>query len=192
MLKEEFIQRTGFNPSDEDYKVIEKEYYEFGGNKDQFCVDWLKNNGIQNLYDKATNRYKDAEQEVLNLRNHIETMEIRIDRMEKWHPAKDTGTNLEQKEYIKMRFSAEEDNKEYKHAEDAIEKIHQLTGMDKDYIRLVDMVKSYEVGTSCRLRVSGEYIRQPIYLASDWNYFRFDCLGWQWEIVNGTLLHYNS
>ena len=42
MMMSEFIDRTGCEPSYEEYHYIEESYYEFKGNKDEFCKAWLK------------------------------------------------------------------------------------------------------------------------------------------------------
>jgi len=42
MMMSEFIDRTGYQPSSEEYHYIEDSYYEFDGNKDEFCKQWLK------------------------------------------------------------------------------------------------------------------------------------------------------
>lgn len=42
MLKSEFIERTGYTPTAEEYHYIEESYYEFDGNKDEFCKQWMK------------------------------------------------------------------------------------------------------------------------------------------------------
>jgi hypothetical protein len=42
MMMSEFIERTGVEPSYEEYHYIEESYYEFDGNKDEFCKAWLK------------------------------------------------------------------------------------------------------------------------------------------------------
>ena len=42
MMKSEFTERTKYNPTDEEYAEIEESYYEFDGNKDEFCKAWLK------------------------------------------------------------------------------------------------------------------------------------------------------
>lgn len=42
MMMSEFIDRTGYQPSSEEYHYIEESYYEFEGNKDEFCKQWLK------------------------------------------------------------------------------------------------------------------------------------------------------
>lgn len=42
MNKQEFIERTGYTPADEEYKFIEASYYDFDGNKDAFCKWFTK------------------------------------------------------------------------------------------------------------------------------------------------------
>ena len=44
MMMHEFIERTGYTPSFEEYKLIEESYYEFDGYKDDFCKWWKKAN----------------------------------------------------------------------------------------------------------------------------------------------------
>lgn len=42
MLMSEFVERTGYQPSNEEYAQIEESYYTFPGNKDEFCAQWKK------------------------------------------------------------------------------------------------------------------------------------------------------
>lgn len=42
MMISEFIERTKYEPSFEEYHYIEESYYEFSGNKDEFCKWWKK------------------------------------------------------------------------------------------------------------------------------------------------------
>ena len=44
MLVSEFIDRTGYQPSAEEYAEIEQAYYVFDGDKDAFCRAWCKAN----------------------------------------------------------------------------------------------------------------------------------------------------
>lgn len=44
MLISEFIDRTGYRPSADEYAEIEQAYYVFNGNKDAFCRAWCKAN----------------------------------------------------------------------------------------------------------------------------------------------------
>jgi hypothetical protein len=42
MTKAEFTQRTKYTPNDLEYRYIEESYYDFDGDKDEFCKAWLK------------------------------------------------------------------------------------------------------------------------------------------------------
>lgn len=42
MLMSEFVDRTGYQPSNEEYAHIEESYYTFPGDKDEFCAQWKK------------------------------------------------------------------------------------------------------------------------------------------------------
>ena len=42
MMRSEFIERTSYEPNADEYEMIEQSYYEFDGNKDEFCKQWLK------------------------------------------------------------------------------------------------------------------------------------------------------
>ena len=62
MLISEFIDRTGFRPTEDYYHtVIEPEYNASDLEKDAWCKQWKKNGGIQKAYDalkeQAANEY---------------------------------------------------------------------------------------------------------------------------------------
>ena len=62
MLISEFIDRTGFRPTEDYYHtVIEPEYNRSNLDKDAWCKQWKKNGGIQKAYDalkkQAANDY---------------------------------------------------------------------------------------------------------------------------------------
>lgn len=44
MLLSEFIDRTGYQPTAEEYAEIERAYYDFKGDKDAYCRAWCKAN----------------------------------------------------------------------------------------------------------------------------------------------------
>ena len=44
MMMSEFTERTGCYPNCDEYHYIEESYYEFDGNKDKFCEQWIKDN----------------------------------------------------------------------------------------------------------------------------------------------------
>ena len=68
MLIKEFIERTGFTPTDDyDHKEIEPEYNHSKLEKDDWCREWKKNGGIQKAYDAMC---KDA------ANNHLRVKEL--------------------------------------------------------------------------------------------------------------------
>ena len=44
MMMNEFTERTGIEPNAEEYAMIEEMYYEFDGDKNAFCKDFVKKN----------------------------------------------------------------------------------------------------------------------------------------------------
>lgn len=81
MLISEFIDRTGFRPTDEYYhEVIEAEYEKSPLTKDEWCKQWKKNGGIQIAYNamcaKATRDYH----VISALETEIKTMKIESER----------------------------------------------------------------------------------------------------------------
>ena len=79
MLISEFIERTGFRPTEDYYHtVIEPEYNESDLEKDAWCKQWKKNGGIQKAYDtmskEAANEYckvLSLEEQVKNLKEEL-------------------------------------------------------------------------------------------------------------------------
>ena len=63
-------------------------------------------------------------------------------------------------------------------------------GFDPEKIRILHEVNTYEVNKHRRLRKSGTFDRAPVYEATDWNYVRFDCACFMYELVNGELRFY--
>ena len=43
MLLSEFVNRTGFMPTSDEYSALEKLYYDWKGDKDDFCAHFVKN-----------------------------------------------------------------------------------------------------------------------------------------------------
>ena len=66
MTRQEFIDRTGFTPTEDHFKAIHEEYMAAGDgvDKDTFCDRWIKNNGVQLGYDWMHSRLEGAEGEL--------------------------------------------------------------------------------------------------------------------------------
>lgn len=80
MTKQEFIERTGFTPTDANFALIHEEYMEAGQNvgKDQFCKEWLKNGGPQRAYDWARQVGASAVADMLTARAEIDDLSERM------------------------------------------------------------------------------------------------------------------
>ena len=49
-MLQEFTQLTGIEPREEEYKEIEAAYYDFDGDKKEFCRDFVENGGEKKLF----------------------------------------------------------------------------------------------------------------------------------------------
>lgn len=76
MLYSEFVDCTGCHVSAEEYARIEEQYYEFPGNKDEFCRAWVKANPATVKAAKAANKAAkekaSRDSELWQLKNRIE------------------------------------------------------------------------------------------------------------------------
>lgn len=64
MMKSEFIERVGFEPTAAEYEEIEAEYMGTDIDKDQFCKEWKKNGGVQRLMRLRARRIEELEAEL--------------------------------------------------------------------------------------------------------------------------------
>lgn len=64
MMKSEFIERVGFEPTAAEYAEIEAEYMGCDTDKDQFCKEWKKNGGVQRLMRLRARRIEELEAEL--------------------------------------------------------------------------------------------------------------------------------
>lgn len=102
--------------------------------------------------------------------------------------AKGVGTHMEESDYRKLAEMC--DTKHMSEAEARLF-IGANLGFDPLRVKIVHVVNDYyRDGSSLRAR--NAYFRDSQYNASDWNYFRFDVCGWQYEYVNGDLVFYES
>ena len=134
MMINEFIERTGFKPTEYYYHAeIEREYEASDMDKDKWCKQWLKNGGIQKAYDAmckdaAANKLKvDAyEKRITFLQNKEaelteEVEALRDDRVERIN---------ERMELIEFLINSAEKWS----ASDIREKVIEMIGA-KEYIR---------------------------------------------------------
>ena len=77
MMKSEFVERVGFEPTAAEYEEIEAEYMGTDIDKDQFCKEWKRNGGVQRLMRRRARRIKELEAEVAMKERQFDEMDIR-------------------------------------------------------------------------------------------------------------------
>lgn len=201
MLMDEFTERTGVIPTQEEYAEIEEQYYNFNSEKDEFCKAFLRNGLDKKLYQKRADKIhsleKELEQlqmekdkEITLLNTEMRKLKEQLDAELEWKPCSGCGTNMSQEDYIGLRqFCSQEECLSEKAAKEII---FREFGFAKEKIIIVNEVCTYESNKYAKIRIKDTYKRQPLYSATDWNYIRFYCTGWQYEMVNGMLYTYNS
>lgn len=75
MMKSEFIDRTGFEPTEAEYREIEAEYMGCDIDKDEFCKTWKKQGGIQRLMRLRARRIEELEAELIKEKNDYDRMD---------------------------------------------------------------------------------------------------------------------
>ena len=196
MMISEFIERTGFEPTASEYAKIEEAYYNFNGNKDEFCKAFMKNDGEKKIYKARAEEIAQLKSQLVEMeKQHKAEAEARekqiaeltadLDRELEWKPCDGSGTNMTQERYEHLancgQVMSDEEAKEF---------IADECGFDPEKIHILHEVNTYEVNKHRRLRVAGTFDRAPVYESSDWNYIRFDCACFMYEFINGQLCFY--
>ena len=196
MMISEFIERTGFEPTASEYAKIEDAYYDFSGNKDEFCKAFVKNGGEKELCKARAAEIVKLKSQLIEMeKQHKAEMEARekqiaelnadLDRELEWKPSTGTGTNMTQERYEHLancgQVMSDEEAKKF---------IADECGFDPEKIHILHEVNTYEVNKHRRLRVAGTFDRAPMYESTDWNYIRFDCACFMYEFINGQLCFY--
>lgn len=196
MMMNEFVERTGFQPTTEEYTKIEEAYYDFDGDKDAFCKAFVEQGGEKKVYQARVTEIARLKSQVVELKKmfkadskkqekQIADLQAQLDRELEWKPSTGTGTNMEQSRYEELarcgKAMTDEEAKAF---------IADECGFDPEKIRILREVSTYEVNKYRSLRISGTFDRTPVYESSDWNYVRFDCATFMYELVNGELRFY--
>lgn len=196
MMMQEFTERTGVTPTFLEYQDIECEYYGFDGDKDDFCKAWVAAGGPAKLYaervayidrlkDCLTEQRKEYEAEIGRLKARISALELDLEKELDWQDTDGAGTNMEQGRYEHLERCGRELTEE-----EAKQLVHDEFGFDHELVEIIAEVSNYQVNKYHRLRKKETFERVPCYEATDWNYVRFNCRGWQYEMVNGQLRNY--
>lgn len=197
MMMSEFVERTGFEPMPDEYEKIEEGYYHFDGSKDDFCKSWLAGGGILKAAQARAEKISQLRSELLELdranrmetddyERRIEQLKAQLDRELEWELCADAGTRMSQRAYEDLAGAGtamtDEEAKAF---------IANECGFDPEKVVILHEVSTYEVNKYRQLRPAARFTRQPIYNATDWNYIRFDCACFMYELVNGELHFYS-
>lgn len=85
MMKSEFMDRTGFEPTEAEYRDIEAEYMGCDIDKDEFCKQWKKQGGIRRMMRLRARRIEELESQLAAEKRDYERMDAqyceRINRL---------------------------------------------------------------------------------------------------------------
>ena len=125
MLISEFIDRTGFRPTEDYYHtVIEPEYNASDLEKDAWCKQWKKNGGIQKAYDalkkQAANEYANIlslESKNIELNKMIASMDEDLTKYKELSETAMSDLNAAQEREQSMMYELLEISEKYSSAE---------------------------------------------------------------------------
>lgn len=196
MMMSEFIDRTGFTPTYEEYREIEEAYYNFGGNKDAFCNAFVDGEGekkvcalraekIERLKSQLLESDRTIKELTIKYEQKLQRLQLELDRELEWKPCTSSGTGMTQGDYEKLRSCGK-----VLTAEEAKQIIYEECGFAPERVSLMPDVATYEVNKYHQMRSSNVFARLPVYESTDWNYIRFDSGNWMYELINGDLRFY--
>ena len=117
----------------------------------------------------------------------VDRLTARIEREEEWKPYEGNDGNTPQAKYDELASDASA--KELSDDE-AAQIIADEFGFERDRIRIVREINTYEINRHGRLRKAGTTPRRPLFDAWDYYYIRFDVIGnarMSWEVYGGDL-----
>lgn len=203
MLWQEFVTRTGFEPTFEEYAEIEEAYYQFDGNKDAFCEDFVKNGGEQRIYDARTQKIEQLRSKMAEMEKDfmatvkrqealIESLRHKLEVEEEWKPF-ESEHNVKQADYEALAKSVGR-GAHYMTDEEALDWVVQETGFARDRIQIVHELPMEEINRHRQVRKTGKMLdRRPIYDATDYHYIVFNVranVTHGWELHNDELTPY--
>lgn len=197
MTLSEFINLTGFEPMAAEYAKIEEAYYNFDGDKDTFCRAFVAADGekqvyqaraaeIERLHSKVLELDKTVQRSCAEYEKKLAALQAQLDRELEWKPCDGAGTNMSQERYEKLAAAGRAMTDD-----EAKALIAEECGFSPEKITILHAACAYEVNKHRQMRKPAEYDRPPIYESTDWNYVRFDCASFMYELENGDLRFYN-
>lgn len=193
MMIQEFETLTALTVTPNEYDTIEQMYYEFDGDKREFCKDFMANNRIIEVLRMIATDFEAQKAEALSdlhiANEKIQRLEAALDRELEWQPYEDTH-NVSQADYDTL---AKDHTTRELTDEEAADMIASEFGFDRSKIVIVHEVITYEINRHHQLRKAGTTPRKALFNAWDWNYIVFNIKGnvtMGWEMHDGALQQY--
>lgn len=197
MMMSEFTERTGFEPTAEEYTEIEEAYYSFDGDKDAFCINWKHEVGIKGICKARAEKIaqfrstmleteKNLMGEIAQRDQRIARLEAELEREQEWQPH-ECEHNVKQADYERL---AEAGGTRELTDDEAADMIASEFGFDKSKIVIVHEVVKEEINRHRQCRRVGTIPRKALFNAWDWNYIVFNIKGnvtMGYEMHNGDL-----
>lgn len=136
MTIQEFIERTGFAPTDDYYhSVIEPEYMASSENdKDKWCKQWKKNGGIQKAYDALREQAANDYAKVLSLENEVKDLKEQLSRLKVMNDSQSQIIRDEREKLFNANQANEKLNNERKDLiDDRTKLMYSLIGISERY-----------------------------------------------------------
>lgn len=192
MMMQEFIDRTGFIPTYDEYQRIEQKYYEFNGTKDEFCKAFVAKGMGEKMYQNRADYIADLESQLMdNSKEHqkqmdemqkkIDDLTAKLDRELEWKPYMNDKA-VSQADYDNLTSSGK-----VMTDDEAKKWISDEFGFAPDKIRIHREMKTFEINRHSMLREIGKVNREPLYEATDWYYVFFSVCGFEYEAYDGNL-----
>lgn len=192
MMREEFEQRTGYFPTMEEYKIIERHYLAFSGDKDIFCKaykrneEWIAQNIQQEADIEAIKEKVWVEHLIEGYEAKIAKLNAALEKEQEWKPYEDKD-HVSEEDYQALAHCSDT---KFLNDEEAKQLLYDWYGFAKEKIIILHSVPRYEKNRHSCLRKIGERERLPLYNATDWNYIRFNCGCMSYELYNDSLRLY--
>ncbi|MCM1165636.1 MAG: hypothetical protein NC401_06460 [Ruminococcus sp.] len=135
--------------------------------------------------DKAKSESKFYMEEHNKVQSELETTKALLDKELEWKDCPNMGTQMTQADYEHLEQCGETLTEEKAKALIADE-----FGFDPRKIEIITKVNTYEVNKHSYTRKKETYTRAPINCSTDWNYIRFNCSNWYYEMIDGQLRQY--
>lgn len=198
MMIQEFEQLTGLHPTMMEYAVIEDMYYDFNGDKREFCKKFADQNEpmlnvarmvASELKSDLDKVQKDAAKEKADMEAKIKRLEEQLEREQEWQPY-ECEHNVKQADYERL---VEAGGTRELSDDEAADMIAGEFGFDRSKIVIVHEVVKEEINRHRQCRKVGTIPRKALFNAWDWNYIVFNIRGnvtMGYEMYDGDLRQY--